>query len=69
MIEQKQSQNVEYVNYLVSRITKMKDGTCKVKSQIQFCHGKSSIKEVEGIFARKLDLNQRNKLSLYGAKS
>jgi hypothetical protein len=74
MIDQKQLDNVEYLNYLGSMITN--DARCsEIKSRIAMA--KAAFNKKKNLFTSKLDLNLRKKLvkcyiwsiALYGAET
>jgi hypothetical protein len=76
MIDQKQLDNVEYFNYLVSMITNDARCTCEIKSRIAMAKAAFK-KKKKTLFTSKLDLNLRKKLvkcyiwstALYGAET
>jgi hypothetical protein len=75
MIDQKQLENVEYLNYLGSIITNDVRCTCAIKSRIAMA--KVAFNKKKNLFTGKLDLNLRKKLVkcciwnivLYGAET
>jgi hypothetical protein len=75
MIDQKQLDNVEYLNYLGSMITNDARCTREIKSRIAMA--KAAFNKKKNLFTSKLDLNLRKKLvkcyiwsiSLYGAET
>jgi hypothetical protein len=75
MIDQKQLENVEYLNYLGSMITNDARCTREIKSRIAMA--KAAFNNKKNLFTSKLDLNLRKKLvkcyiwstALYGAET
>jgi hypothetical protein len=75
MIDQKQSENVEYSNYLGSMITNDARCTREIKSSIAMA--KVAFNKKKNLFTSKLDLNLRKKLvkcyiwsvALYGVET
>jgi hypothetical protein len=74
MIDQKQFENVEHLNYLGSMITSDARCTREIKSRIAMT--KAAFNKKKNIFTSKLELNLRKKLvkcyiwsiALYGAE-
>jgi hypothetical protein len=75
MIDKKQLENVEYLNYLDSIITNDARCTCDIKSRIAIA--KAAFNKKKNLFTSKLDFNLRKKLvkcyiwsiALYGAET
>jgi hypothetical protein len=75
MIDQKQLENVDYLNYLGNMITNYARCTCVIKSRI--ATAKAAFNKMMNLFTSKLDLNLRKKLVkcyiwsivLYGAET
>jgi hypothetical protein len=74
MIDQKQLENVEYLNYLGSMITNDAKCTREIKSRVAMA--KAAFNKKKNLFTSELDLNLRKKLvkcyiwsiALYGAE-
>jgi hypothetical protein len=60
MIDQKQLENVEYLNYLGSMITN--DARCTHEIKTRIAMAKASFNKKKTLFTSKLDLNLRKKL-------
>jgi hypothetical protein len=75
MIDLKQLENVEYLNYLGSMITN--DATCTREIKSRIAMAKAAFNNKKNLFTSKLDLNLRKKLvkcyiwsiALYGAET
>jgi hypothetical protein len=75
MIDQEQSENVEYFNYFGGLTTNDTRSACEIKSRIVMA--KAAFKKKKTLFTGKLDLNLRKKLvtcyiwsiALYGAET
>jgi hypothetical protein len=75
MIDQKQLENVEYLNYLGSMITS--DARCTREIKSRNAMAKTAFNKKKNLFTSKLDLNLRKKLvkcyiwsiALYGAET
>jgi hypothetical protein len=63
MINQKQTENVDYFSYLLSMITN--NVRCTREIKCWFAMVKAAFDKNEGLFTSKLDLNLRNKLELH----
>jgi hypothetical protein len=61
MLDQKQLENVEYLNYLGSVITNDTGRTRKIKSRIAMA--KAAFNKKKNLLTSKLDLNSRKKLA------